>query len=68
MARELGQLGEVGRAGELGRLCCLGWFSHFLFLLPVLFLSISIFYLLNKPRLLYCIQVSPTCTPHSGVH
>ena len=52
-ASERGRLeGEVvtGRGGELGRLCCLGWFGHFLFLLPALFLSISIFYLLNKPR------------------
>jgi len=30
--------------------------------------SISISYFLNKPRLLYCIHVSPTCTPPSGVY
>ena len=78
MARELGQLGEAGRAGccapsgpkaragpggGLGRSRILGWLVMCLGQI-----GFSISYFLNKPRLLYCIHVSPTCTPPSGVH
>ena len=46
------RVGPVAHLGLAGHVLGPDWLSYFL----------------NKPRLLYCIHVSPTCTPPSGVH
>ena len=69
-----GPKARAGPGGGLGRSRILGWLVMCLGQIgfpissSISFFSISISYYLNKPRLLYCIHVSPTCTPPSGVH